>query len=256
MRQSGKQNWSWSRKDTNFQSGGKRFQDKSITNSTVSRHISSNAKFRAGKCSSINKTLVFKRDVNKSIRHSSSWKDKSLLSKLAKSDFKQRYSVSGKGLQNIIHQDTFSTKNSKFYKNEQEANCSCGFGFKKDVEERNNNENSSCSRGVFEQLIPCRINLKMLSQFIPFCPFQNGRPFSVKAHNTWGRLDVQTGPEGCILQCSTRSKLEKVLKVSVEGDSLRVHVSVFLTRRRTKGVYKVITKLFQSPSWGKSISEW
>ena len=31
-----KQNWSWSRKDTNFQGSGRRFQGKSITNSTVS----------------------------------------------------------------------------------------------------------------------------------------------------------------------------------------------------------------------------
>ena len=35
---------------------------------------------------------------------------KSLLSKLVKVDFKPRYSVSGKGLQNTIHQETFSKK--------------------------------------------------------------------------------------------------------------------------------------------------
>ena len=99
----------------NFQGGGRRFQGKSITNSTVSQHISSNSKCRAGKRSSINKTLVFKRDVNKSSRHSSSWKDKSLFSKLAKVYFKPRYSLSVKGLRHAIHQDTFSIKNSKFY---------------------------------------------------------------------------------------------------------------------------------------------
>ena len=90
--------------------------------------------------------LVFKRDVNKSGRHSSSWKDKLLLSKLAKVDFKPGFSVSGKGLQNTIHQDTFSTKNSRFYKNEKEGNYSHGFGIKGDVEERGNKENSTCSR--------------------------------------------------------------------------------------------------------------
>ena len=116
-----KQNWSWSRKDTNFQGSGRRLQGKSITNSTVSRHISSNFKCRTCKRSSINKTLVFKRHVNKSSEHSSSWKDKSLLSKLAKVDSKPGYSVSGKGLKNMIHQETFSTGNSKFYKDEQEA---------------------------------------------------------------------------------------------------------------------------------------
>ena len=31
-----KQNWSWSSKDKNFQGGGRRFQGKSVTNSTVS----------------------------------------------------------------------------------------------------------------------------------------------------------------------------------------------------------------------------
>ena len=61
--------------------------------------------------------FVFKRDVNKNSRHSSSWKDKSLLGKLAKVDFQPGYSVSGKGLHYIIQQGNFSTKNSKFYKN-------------------------------------------------------------------------------------------------------------------------------------------
>ena len=197
-----KQNWSWSRKDTNFQGSGRRLQGKSITNSTVSRHISSNFKCRTCKRSSINKTLVFKRHVNKSSEHSSSWKDKSLLSKLAKVDSKPGYSVSGKGLQNTIHQDSFSTKNSKFYKDEQEANCSCGFGIKGDVEERGNNENSTCSRGVFEHLIPYGEKRRRLSPcdksknvepVNSFSSFQNGRPFSVKAHNTGGRLSLQTG---------------------------------------------------------------
>ena len=140
-------------------------------------------------------------------------------------------------------------KISKFYKDEQEANCSCGFGIKGDVEERGNNENSTCSRGVFEQLIPCGEKRRRLSRcdksknvepVHPFSPFQNGRPFSVKANNTGGRLDVQTGPERCILQCPIRSKLEKVRKVSVEWDSLRVHVPVFWTRPSTKGIYKAI----------------
>ena len=107
--------------------------------------------------------LVFKTHVNKSSEHSSNWKDKSLLSKSAKVGSKPGYSVSGKGLQNTIHQDSFSTKNSKFYKDEQEANCSCGFGIKGDVEERGNNENSTCSRRVFEQLIPCGEKRRRLS---------------------------------------------------------------------------------------------
>ena len=77
---------------------------------------------------------------------------KSLLSKLAKVNFKPRYSVSGKGLQNTIHQETFLTKNSKFYKKKQEANYFRGFGIKRDVEERGNKENSTCSRRVFEQI--------------------------------------------------------------------------------------------------------
>ena len=74
----------------NFQGGGRRCQGINITKSTtVSRHISSNSRCKPGKRSSINKTLVFKRDVNKSSKHSSSWKDKSRLSKLAKDDIKQ-----------------------------------------------------------------------------------------------------------------------------------------------------------------------
>ena len=56
-----------------------------------------------------------------------------------------------------------------------------------------------------------------------------------------------TGPEGCILECPIRSKLEEVRKVSVEGESLRVHVPVFWTRPSTKGVYKVIENSNLSP---------
>ena len=78
---------------------------------------------------------------------------------------------------------TFSTKNSKFYKDEQEENCSCGFGVKGDVQERGNNENSTCSRGVFEQLILCGEKRRRLSPcnrsknvepVHSFSPFQNG----------------------------------------------------------------------------------
>ena len=65
------------------------------------------------------------------------------------------YYVSGKGLHYTSHQDIFFTKNSKFYENEQEANCSRGFGIKGNVDERGNKENSTCSRGISEQLIFC-----------------------------------------------------------------------------------------------------
>ena len=88
--------------------------------------------------------------------------------------------------------------------NEQEANCSRGFGIKVYVEERGNKENSTCSRGVFEQLIPCGEERRRLlpcnqsqnvEPVLSFSPFQNGRPFSVKAFNTGGRLAAQTGYE-------------------------------------------------------------
>ena len=59
------------------------------------------------------------------------------------------------------------------------------------------------------------INLKMLNQIVLFLHFLNGRPFSVKALNTRGRLNAQTGAEICILQCSIGLKLEEVWKGSV-----------------------------------------
>ena len=58
---------------------------------------------------------------------------------------------------------------------------------------------------------------------------------------------MQTGPKGCILHCPIGLKLEEVRKVSVEGDSLRIHVFVFWTRPSTKGVYKVIENSNLSP---------
>lgn len=44
-----KKKWSWSGKDTNFQGGGRRFQGKKVTNSTVSLHVFSNSKCDVGK---------------------------------------------------------------------------------------------------------------------------------------------------------------------------------------------------------------
>ena len=54
---------------------------------------------------SVNKTFFLKSSI-----HSSGWKDKSFLSKLAKVDFKRGYSVSVKGSHDTIYQVTFSTK--------------------------------------------------------------------------------------------------------------------------------------------------
>ena len=75
-----------------------------------------------------------------------------------------------------------------------------------------------------------------------FSPFQNERPFVVKALSTRGRLDVRTGSdgEGCTFKCPIISKLEEICEVYLEGDSLRVHVPMFWTRLGTIGVYKVI----------------
>ena len=99
-----------------FQGSGGRFHSKNITNSTVSQHISSNSKERAVKRSFINKTIVFKRDVEKSSRYSSSWKDKLLLNRLTKVDF-IRNNLS------VLKGHTIPT-NSKFYENGQETTCS------------------------------------------------------------------------------------------------------------------------------------
>ena len=50
---------------------------------------------------------------------------------------------------------------------------------------------------------------------------------------------MQAGPEWCILQCPITSKFEEIFKVSVEPNSLRVHVPLFWIRSSTPGVYKV-----------------
>ena len=63
--------------------------------------------------------FVFKRDVNKSSRHSSSWKDNSLLSKLAKVYFKPGYSVSVKGYRVPLIKIHFQQKTPNFTKMSQ-----------------------------------------------------------------------------------------------------------------------------------------
>ena len=58
------------------------------------------------------------------------------------------------------------------------------------------------------------INLKMLNQFIPFLHFKIEGLSQLK-HITGEQLDVQTGPEGCILhQCPFESTREEVHKIS------------------------------------------
>ena len=78
------------------------------------------------------------------------------------------------------------------------------------------------------------INLKILNQFVPFFHFKMERLSQFKALNTG--LDVQTGIEGCILQCFIGSKLKEVCKFSVEEDSLQVHAPAHWTRSHTTGV--------------------
>ena len=111
----GKQNWSWNRKDTSFQGDGRRFQGENITNLTSSQHIPEipNAKCKASKRWSINEAFAFKRDVNKSSRYSSSWKDKSLLSKLGKVYLKPVDSVSDYTIP-LIKTYLFQQKNPNF----------------------------------------------------------------------------------------------------------------------------------------------
>ena len=103
---------------------------------------------------------------------------------MAKVHFKPGYFASGIGLQNKIHQDTFSTKIFKFYNNEQETDSSRRFGITGVVEEIIKKE-----RVVFEQLIPCGKKRQRLSPCNPcknvepvhfLSPFQNRKPFSVK----------------------------------------------------------------------------
>ena len=58
---------------------------------------------------------------------------------------------------------------------------------------------------------------------------------------------MKMGPEGCILQGPIGLKLEKVHKVSLEGDCLQAHVPAFRTRPNTKGICKVTENPSLSP---------
>ena len=54
---------------------------------------------------------------------------------------------------------------------------------------------------------PCNQS-KRVKPVYYFSPFQDGRSFSAKARNTGGILGVQTGSDGCMLQCAVESKIE------------------------------------------------
>ena len=68
-------------------------------------------------------------------------------------------------------------------------------------------------------------------------------------------MDVKTRLEGYILQCPVESKLEGVCKVSVEGESLRVHVPVFWTRPRTTAIYKAAENYTLTPEKNQGQSD-
>ena len=105
-------------------------------------------------------------------------------------------------------------------------NFSRGSGIKGYVKEGGNKEKSTCSRKVFEQRISC-VEQRQIPSICNqsknvepvrfFSPFQNGRPFSVKALNTREKLDVQTGPEGCILHCPLDWSSKKFARLHRNG---------------------------------------
>ena len=169
-------------KKANFQDGGSRFQGKSITNSTVSPHISSNSKCRTGKCSSIKKTLVFNRDVKKSSRCSSSWKDKSLLSKLAKVDFKPGDILSVvKGYRIPFIKIYFQQKIPNFTRMNKKQIALVNLELKEMLRKGAVKRTQPAQREFLSNLFLVGkkdrgfrpvINLKMLNQFIPFLHFK------------------------------------------------------------------------------------
>ena len=87
------------------------------------------------------------------------------------------------------------------------------------------------------------INLKMLNQFVPFLHFKMEGLTQLKHLIQEGDWMCKPGPEKCMLRYPFGSKLEVISKVSMEGDSLRVHLSVFWTRSSTMSIYKVIHSL-------------
>ena len=99
---------------------------------------------------------------------------------MAKVDLKPGYAVSGKGLHYTIDQDTFSTKNFKFHKNEQEAIALVDLELK-EMSRKGAIKRTQSVQGEFLSNLflvwkkdgyrPV-ISLKMLSQFIPFLHFQ------------------------------------------------------------------------------------
>ena len=87
------------------------------------------------------------------------------------------------------------------------------------------------------------INLKLFNQFVPFLHLKiEGLPHL--------KHIIQEGDWMCKLDLKDAYfsvPFEEVRKISVEGDTLRVHVPVFWIRPNTKGVYKVIGNPNLSP---------
>ena len=93
------------------------------------------------------------------------------------------------------------------------------------------------------------INLKTLNQFVPFPHFRMEGCSQLKhliQNGDWMHKLNLKDP-----YFSVRLKLVEVPKVSVVGDSLRVHVPTFLIRTCTTGVYKVIENSNLTPEKNK-----
>lgn len=81
------------------------------------------------------------------------------------------------------------------------------------------------------------INLKSFIDVSPI--FISKRDvFTVKAINIGQALDVQTGIEESILQCFTKSKLQKI-HIFVKGENLSVPLPMLWTGFNTAVVYKI-----------------
>ena len=69
---------------------------------------------------------------------------------------------------------------------------------------------------------------------------QNGRPKAGEGFDKGKRLHGQTGHEGCLFQRATPPKLSEICQVYVERNSLRICMSMFWTRTRSKNFYETV----------------
>ena len=231
-----KQNWSWSRKDTDFQGGDRRFQGKSINNSTVSRCISP-----------VIKRLFSKEIITNALNIPPAGRISHFLVNWQKLTLNQDILSVVKGYKIPFIKIPFQRKIPNFTKMNKKQIALVDLELKEMLRKGAIMRTQPAHVELLSNLFLVKkgggyrlvINLKMLNHFIPFLHFTMEGPSRLKHIMHGGdwmcKLELKDAYFSVPLDRNSRT----FVRFQWKG-TLRVHVPLFWTGPSTKGVVKII----------------